>query len=527
MAKGGMVESYCASGKEHDEGCEYYKGGEVGHTLDLKKFKKVGSTKTHTIMEHPDGHMIHIAHASLAPKHKKGLTKLAMAEGGKVPQKPAPQPAPQEDPKKTFEKGFRQAMGMADGGKVEEPVKDYGVDTTYPETLSPDPKDPLTAAGNMIAEAQNAQQPALEPAVAPTEQKPAADIFGKEAQSALDADVLKEEQAIQNKLSDVEAKKQSQVAGTAKKKEALNLSLEQQQQQILTDEAKELQAARDDMNNGHFHPKDIYSGKDTWGKVRTGIGLILGGLGSGMGTNPVLDMLNKQIERDAEAGGNLYKALEKKYGSKREALNMTKIYQTGALLDQLEVETAKAASQQAKLNGQQAIQQIQMSLNQKMQEHARNQAVNKMLSGNEGNPEKAGLLITQVVPENRQSEVRKELKEAQDMSKIKRNLLKSFDEVSNMTLAGAFAPHQRDAIIEPIVAQLSKESAGRYTEQDAKAIKHLFPSALDAPGTAKLKRQKLEEFVSQKMNFPSLAEFGIPVEGASAPTSDLGFKPKK
>lgn len=505
--------------------------------IDLKKFRKVGHTKTHTILEHDDGHVLHVAHEKLEHKHKKELKNLHLAKGGKVP------PPPVEDGPE-YEK-FKKGGNFADGGKVtgnphyfegaSAPTEE--VDTTYPETFPPDPSDPFqrsaTAALQEIESSPpnpdllSKSEPALQPANKSTQTQ---DIFGKAAQSQSDVDVLKNEQDIQQKLGENESKHQQANQKIAQDKVKLDHSLEQQSQQIMQDEVKELQAARDDMNNGHFHPKDIYSGNDTWGKVRTGIGLILGGLGASAngGRNPVLDMLQKQIDRDAEAGGNLYKALEKKYGSKREALNMTKIYQTGALLDQLEVEAAKAASPAAKLNAQAAVQQLQMTLNGKMQEHARNQAVNQMLSGNESNSEKAGLLITQVVPENRQPEVRKELKEAQDMGKIQNNLLKSFDEVSNMAFAGAFSPHQRDAIIEPIVAQLSKESAGRYTEQDARAIKHLFPSALDAPGTAKLKRQKLQEFVSQKMNFPSLQEFGIPVAGpeTTAPPQ-ISFKPKK
>src|SRR6185437_600720 len=54
--------------------------------LDLSKFKKVGSTKSATILEHPAGHRIQIAHKALSPEMKADLDKLdtvkKYAEGG-------------------------------------------------------------------------------------------------------------------------------------------------------------------------------------------------------------------------------------------------------------------------------------------------------------------------------------------------------------------------------------------------------------------------------------------------------------
>lgn len=60
-----------------------------------------------------------------------------------------------------------------------------------------------------------------------------------------------------------------------------------------------------DLTAGHIQPKtyhDLYESKGTLGKIGTIFGLILGGAGSGLTHQPnvLLDMMNKEIERDVE-----------------------------------------------------------------------------------------------------------------------------------------------------------------------------------------------------------------------------------
>lgn len=62
----------------------------------------------------------------------------------------------------------------------------------------------------------------------------------------------------------------------------------------------------DDLQNGQIHPKtysDLYEKKSTLGKIGTLFGLLVSGAGSGLAhqSNAVLDMMNKEIERDLEA----------------------------------------------------------------------------------------------------------------------------------------------------------------------------------------------------------------------------------
>jgi hypothetical protein len=55
--------------------------------LDLSKFKKVKSDEKHTVVKHPNGHEIKIAHKGLAPEHLKELKSMPMhkyADGGSI-----------------------------------------------------------------------------------------------------------------------------------------------------------------------------------------------------------------------------------------------------------------------------------------------------------------------------------------------------------------------------------------------------------------------------------------------------------
>ena len=97
MAEGGKVQSFCSSDNEHEQTCGYYKGGEVKNIdhskFDLSKFKKADSNDTHTMFQHPDGHIIYVAHKALSAdqaKDAKALPFTKLNKGGYVP---PPKPA--------------------------------------------------------------------------------------------------------------------------------------------------------------------------------------------------------------------------------------------------------------------------------------------------------------------------------------------------------------------------------------------------------------------------------------------------
>ncbi len=102
--------------------------------IDWSQFKKVGEDKTHTTLKHADGHELKIAHGALSPEHRKGLSKLKMAEGGELSESDLMEAKKQTDdynkahPESTSDypeevtKAMKHAhqgkLKMADGGQV-------------------------------------------------------------------------------------------------------------------------------------------------------------------------------------------------------------------------------------------------------------------------------------------------------------------------------------------------------------------------------------------------------------------------
>lgn len=561
--------------------------------MDFRKFKKVGETKTHTVLEHPEGHIIHIKHAALDNKHKKDLKQIKMAEGGKVPQRP--QPAPQPDDKiKQLEGSLKKAFGLAKGGKViasssdpkssesehqrrlklekdvadlvdrhnrgeftgisEEDEKQYNI-RGYADGGAVSDSDSLERGissepqGHSIMDFIHNASPTLtegpsEPAIAPAPQQEIQDDYGKIGQAEADIQNIQRQQGIQQQLGDVEAQKQQGIQNIEQQKIALDNHLAQESDRIMREEAKELQAARDDMNNGHFHPKDIFTNKSTWGQVRTGIGLILGGIASNSngGRNPVLDMLQRQIDRDAEAGGNLYKALEKKYGSQREALNMAKIYKTGALLDQLELEAAKAASPQAKLNAQMAISQLQTDMNARLADHARNQALARLQSNpNIDATTKIGQRIINDpnIAQAQKTDALKELDTVSGAQAAEKDIRDTFSQLKKIHSLSASIPFSKaNTDFKVLNAKLlsslraNMKGQGALSDQEQKTvIEPLLAGKFDRPEQLDKAEEAMLSFINNKVagSTGTLKALGIQVPGAkqqSGGSKDFGFKRK-
>lgn len=156
----------------------------------------------------------------------------------------------------------------------------------------------------------------------------------------------------------------------AQQAHALSQMAGQQQQQLKTYQEhyseldNERQAFQHDLQNEHIDPKHYWSSQSTGSKIATGIGLILGGMGSGVtgGENPALSFLNKQIDRDIEAQKselgkkeNLLTANLKQFGNMRDAMDMTRIMQNDIVMNKLKQAAATAAGPLAQAQSLKAI----------------------------------------------------------------------------------------------------------------------------------------------------------------------------
>lgn len=283
----------------------------------------------------------------------------------------------------------------------------------------------------------------------------------------------------------------------------------------------ERQNLMNDIKNSHVDPNRYLGSMDTGRKISTGIGLLLAGIGSGLTHQPNLAMqfIQKQIDNDIEAQksdlgkkNNLLAANMNQFNNLNQAVTMTRVMMNDQVANQLGQAGAMANSASAKSAALQGIGKLNAdSANMIGQMSMRNTLIG---GANKGiiPPEK---IVGFLVPQDERPAAMKELQEAQNTSNAKDNILNAFDKLSQInTLANrvehvGFTPPQVSAIKDPIIAGLSKQTAGRFTEQDAQMVGALFPAPGDSESTINEKRLRLNNLISEKMHFPILKQWGI------------------
>lgn len=488
--------------------------------LDLSKFHKVGGDEKTTTLRHSDGHIMTIAHKALSPKMRNQLSAL---ESPKI-----------EKPKKP---------SYADGGDVESNI-DYDKLLPQEESESRPYGTPDTAPP---AAAQ--QAPSLPPPTPPGVQMPQAgtptpDVSPLAAQAAKaeqPSDITQQDLSKEN--PDIMKGYQRQVQAAQMEGAATaDMALQQErqlkanaltQQDLKTQFQNHYKALDDERNNfqqdilnQHIDPNRYMGSKSTISKIGTAIGLIMGGIGGGLsgGPNQAMQFLNSQIDRDidaqkAELGKRetLLSANMRQFGNLDAATNMTRMMTSDIIKTQLQQAAAKAQSPIAKANAMRVIGQLE----QQTAPMAMQLATRQMLMSGGGNgpgqlmQQDPAKFIPSVVPEKEQPAAFKEAQEAQSMASAKNNIISSFNQIAKLQTLGSRladpiqSKNQIAAIKDPLVAGLSKATAGRFTEQDAGMLESLFPKLSDNEKTVALKRQKIDNLISEKMHFPVLSAYGL------------------
>ncbi len=138
-----------------------------------------------------------------------------------------------------------------------------------------------------------------------------------------------------------------------------------------------------DDKDGKINPSQYLDNMSTGQKVMTAIGLIMGGMGSGLTGRPdtAMKFLNDQIDRDIMGQKenmakkqNLYRAMREKYQDDVTATEMSKAYMLGLAQNRVQMEMDKASGPQARARGEQLIAQLQMQ----QQQHAQAGLTKKM-----------------------------------------------------------------------------------------------------------------------------------------------------
>lgn len=486
--------------------------------LDLSKFKKLGTSKSHTTFKHPDGHVIHIVHDKLAPKLKEDLRHLKHARTTPNMQK--------------FAYGTEEPVKAA----PEQSLGGEQVEAQGPNMQAGDPDVP--SARGIFGALPNhpyAEQTPPGPQNYQLDQTGTAqpgqgDPFGTQAYTTTYNKGLAQEQTGIAQEAAAKGALGREQAGVSQQGIQDIQSVEAANQQLKAKYSQDHQHFMEDAAAGHIKPENYLGSKDTLGKLSTVIGLIIGGLG---GSDAPVEFLKNQIDRDIDAQKanlsnkqTLLRANMEHYKDLHTSLAMTKANMLDLSAMKLQQSAQKAQTPLAQAASMQAAGKLNREAAAIISQNAARQSILQGAKNGQVSPE---AVVNFIVPEHQRKEANEELKTAQEMTSLKANALQAFDKVDKMTLGGALSPAQRDALVGPIVADISKRTAGRFTEQDAKLLEKLFPGKGSVQTTARpIQRAQLEKLFTDRMKFPILKLYGVlPQSSSVAPNPNTSSRYKR
>lgn len=496
--------------------------------LDLKSFKKVHEDDSKAVMQHPDGHEIHIKKQSLSPEQVKALgstptQRSAFDEGGPVIQDPRqPTPQPQQDPGTWSDrwKQLNQGVKKAHGGMVNyadgTPDAPVSLQDVWGDPSADNSASPAAAAPASVPQA--APQAAPAPLQQPASPAAPSDPYGFGAENtALLSGINNQKQGITN-----EAKAQGDLGN----KQAViqdqatqgSNDLLQAYQKHYNDLDAERQSFQHDLENSHIDPNHFLGSQGTVATLSTGIGLLLGGLGAGNGQgNQALNFLNSQIDRDIKSQEanigtkkTLLDANMKQFGNLKDATDMTRVMMNQGVQSQLAAAAARATDPLAKARAQQAIGQLQQQSAPLLQQMAMRKAF--LQGGGQGMDPAQQIQLSPFIPKEQKEQAFKDLDAAQKTDATRQQALQAFDHLDAKALGGVLNPSDREGAIQSVAGQLVKLNGARYNQDNAHGlVSSLMPKAGDLPDTRLNNRKRLLEEINGNDNSALLRGSGINV----------------
>jgi hypothetical protein len=417
--------------------------------IDFKRFKKVHSNEHATTLEHKDGHHIRIAHNALSKENKEELDAVPMmAEGGDVPQLGAYEDASNFN--------FDNPNGPELRAPASEAPHDYsdvpgvgawaaqGMQNVYTPgegadaRFSPKSLDDTSMIGGFASKEANAEQSSIAKKGAEkvdiSSPKIETELFTQKS-GALPA---QDSSGYAHGIADVKAglragaKAQELQAGMELQAANDNIVKQQEMQQNYQNSYNELEQSRKDLmldiKNGHIDPNHYMSSMSDGGRIATAIGMLMGGIGGGANgtSNPAMDFLNKQIDRDIESQKStlnskhtLLSATMQQFGNLKDATQMARVYQTDIYKGKLEQAMATAKSPMAKAALQKAIGELDMITAPILQEMSQKKAIMAGLQSGAASPAQA---VSILVPKEQRAEAYKELSNLENSHKAVKDI---------------------------------------------------------------------------------------------------------
>lgn len=524
--------------------------------IHLKHFKKIKSDKATTTLKHKKhGHEIKLAHSALSPDMKSQLSALPMDGQTAQPMQP-------EQPQAAFAKGGN-VQRYATAGTVE-PDSD---DLSDIQSNQPIPDN------SAVPTPDNGPAPQLVKKAAPsTDSDPVYDYQPGKNPIPLNDSAVKRDQNLSSESNGFQGpvdsgspasqaspdyfaqmqkgladtfegqKMNAQIMGNlgannalAEKNDSDARDLDQYYAQQKEDQLLHKRAELNQWLESNPVNAQNYIGKmTTGGKIGNAIGLVLGGLGSGLthGPNMALDYLNKQIDRDIDSQKqniglhqNLLSHNIQELGDARQGELLTRQQHNDAVASMLRqnagnAQNAQTAAVLKSLSGQYENQSA--VIGQQMSQ-------NRALSGAAQNGPGSGMMLESLPAEKRDRVVnmpdgslrlaltKDGAKGLNDQVASTRPIFDSLDQLSQlgpMALVPGSPESQKAEAIRAQMIPLVNENAGlkRLSGEDIQNINKMFadPSKFSQIIGGGAKTQAFKSFLQDKLgsNFSSQLEGG-------------------
>jgi len=499
--------------------------------MDLKEFTLMKDDPDSYIIGHPSGRSMTIPKRGMSDQAQRLISKLKRSQGlesgGDV----------RSPTKTTTGTGGSSpggalhdpVQGLAGGGKPLQ-VEPIAPDDSDTQPAVPPPKQPLdvepvapsdSSQPSVTADQETAQAPANQPtpptaanpqvSPTPTDSNPMTIGLGnqnlQQAEKATQAGATAE--ALQGKTA-------AQALGDA------NSQVQQIQQQY-QDRVKGYQLhdqqLQKQLSQGHIDPDRYMNNMDTGSKIAAGLGMIIGGIGSGMtgGPNLAVQQINKSIENDINSQMNDQSKTMNLWKMNKEALQ-DDTQATLATQNQL-LSIAKSKAMQAAATAQGPIAQARiapliLSLDQQMQQNNQTRGLFDMQnqpasSGGPGSSMDPSLLVNRFVPEGQKAKVFDEIEKAANVHKQGASIMDAFDHASKentimrtgfgylRTPASVLALHQG---LQPTFKDLEGKINIASMEN---TFKDVTPSPGDSDDTIATKRKALQNYLQSKASAPT------------------------
>lgn len=480
--------------------------------MDLKDFKKIDVTRTHTIFQHPDGHIIHVMHDKLDPAARKQMREIPIE---KKPMKLAE--GTPEEPIKDEEDPLSQLQQEMQAAK--ENPEPFAPQASY---AGEQPAAP--SLENFPLQQKVLQEPQLqEPSISPVE-SPKAALQGIEQQ-------VKGTQQIAQAQAERSRTESNTIDQAIREKAAANANANENYRKYdkLVSDSVQAMASHPDID-----PNRYLGSMDTGGKILTAIGLILGGMGSGLtgGPNLAMDFLQKTIERDIEAQKLAVDKKKTLYGANLQLLKnaeaaaaMTEAQMNDMTKLKLMQAATKSGDKEAMAKAQVAAGQLTAAKEAPLAKLAQIQSTLQLYAKPVHTDVEAQSIVSSlkgIAQKNADSE----LKRYNDISDIQNTIIPEMERIANLGIAGKAFSFKERADIENLNKKLltvsgrlasSPDFKLRFSKQLADLLTRPYqisPSSLKVTDLEKLKNLKSALSDAQNKSSKILKGYRINVPSA-------------